>query len=326
VIYILSDHRGSYHHLVDRLEERGAELIELDPHRGLDRTISKAGIVRQMLTSRLARLRGRWGPDDTILIISWYLLPALLLLRLGVLPRPRRVIAMAVFVHDERLRRVVNALLRVMRPSDVEFIAFSKGERRNLVERVRVPAEHVHQVLYRGSGEEPAARRRGDGGYVFSGGYSNRDYDTLLAAVAGLDREVVVVASALNDIDAVPGNVRLHLDVSWEEFDELITACAVLVIPLHKGGEASGQNVLFRGIHHGRPVIATRHDAIVDYLGKDYPGFVPAADPLALCDAIERALHDDAYRAALVERVEAVGRWLAQQQGVETEIAGIVTG
>jgi glycosyltransferase involved in cell wall biosynthesis len=326
VLYILSDYRGSYHHLVDRLEERGAELIELDPHRKLDRTISKASIVRQLLTPRLAHLRGRWGPDDTILIIGWYLLPVLLLFRLRVLPRPGRTVAMAVFVHDERLRRVVNLLLWALRPKDVEFIAFSKRERRNLIERVGVPAEHVHQVLYRGGGEEPEARRSTDGGYVFSGGYSNRDYDTLLAAVAGLDSEVVVVASTLNDIDAVPGNVRLHVDVSWEEFDELIAACAVLVIPLRKGGEACGQNVLFRGIHHGRPVVATRHDALVDYLGDDYPGFVPAADPVALCDAIERAVADGAYRAALIERIEATGRWLARQEGVDTEIAAIVAG
>jgi glycosyltransferase involved in cell wall biosynthesis len=326
VLYILSDYRGSYHHLIDRLEESGAELIELEPHRRLDRTISKAGIVRQLLTPRLPRLRGRWGPDDTLLIISWYVLPVLLLLRLRILPWPRRIIAMAVFVHDDRLRRVVNVLLRAMRPTDVEFIAFSRGERRNLIERVGVPVEQVHLVLYRGSGEEPAARRSADAGYVFSGGYSNRDYDTLLAAVAGLDSDVVVVASALNDIDGVPGNVRLHLDVSWDDFDELIAACAVLIIPLHEGGEASGQNVLFRGIHHGRPVIATRHDALVDYLGDDYPGFVPAADPLALCDAIERALNDAVYRAALVDRVELAGRWLAQQEGVETEIAAIVTG
>jgi glycosyltransferase involved in cell wall biosynthesis len=326
VIYILSDYRGSYHHLVDRLEERGAELIELDPKRELDRAISKAGIVRQLLTPRLARLRGRWGPEDTVLIISWYLLPALLLLRLRILPRPRRTVAMAVFVHDERVRRVVNLLLRAMRPKDVEFITFSKGEGRNLIERVGVPAEHVHHVLYRGSGEEPASRRSVDGGYVFSGGYSNRDYDTLLAAVAGLDCEVVVVASALNEIDAVPGNVRLHVDISWEDFDELISACAVLVIPLRDGGEASGQNVLFRGIHHGRPVIATRHEALVDYLGDDYPGFVAAADPIALCEAIERAIADGPYRAALVEQVEATGKWLARQEGVEMEIAAIVTG
>jgi glycosyltransferase involved in cell wall biosynthesis len=325
VLYILSDYRGTYHRLVGELVEGGAELIELDPHRRLDRTISKRGIVRQLLSPRLVRLFGRWGREDTVLIISWYLLPALCMLRLRVVPRPRRIVAMAVFVHDERLRRVVNLVLRALRPTDVEFIAFSSGERQNLVERVGVPAAHVHQVLYRGSGGEPAPIERGSGAYVFTGGYSNRDYDTLLAAVAGLHREVVVVASALNNIDAVPGNVRLHLDVSWEEFEELVADCAVLVIPLRTGGEASGQNVLFRGIRHRRPVIATRHDALVDYLGEDYPGFVPANDPLALGDAIERALDDDAYRSSLLERVELARRRLAEQEGIETEIAAIVT-
>ena len=44
VIYIVSDFRGSYHYVVDTLrQDAGAELIELDPGRTLDRTISKLG-------------------------------------------------------------------------------------------------------------------------------------------------------------------------------------------------------------------------------------------------------------------------------------------
>src|SRR5215216_2441119 len=99
VIYIVSDYSGTYHLVVDRLRGQwGAELIELDPDRRLDRTISKLGIVRQMLTLRLLRLRHRWTDADTVLVMSWYLIPVVLLVRLRVLCRPRRLVSMGVFV------------------------------------------------------------------------------------------------------------------------------------------------------------------------------------------------------------------------------------
>ena len=48
VIYIVSDFRGTYHLVVDRLREQSdAVLLELDPERRLDRTISKLGILRR---------------------------------------------------------------------------------------------------------------------------------------------------------------------------------------------------------------------------------------------------------------------------------------
>jgi glycosyltransferase involved in cell wall biosynthesis len=98
-----------------------------------------------------------------------------------------------------------------------------------------------------------------------------------------------------------------------------------VVVPLRQGGEASGQNVLFRGIRHGRPIVATRHDSLVEYLGNDYPGFVPAGDSGALRSAIDRVLRDDAFRRSLIERVHAACEWLEQQDQIEGEIVGILT-
>src|SRR5215211_3140405 len=105
-IYIVTDFRGTYHRVVDRLQQEvGAELIELDPNRGLDRNISKLGILRQMLTRRTLQLRKRWNSGDVVLVMGWYLLPVLLLMRLRMLRRPRRLMSIGAFVHDERLRQ-----------------------------------------------------------------------------------------------------------------------------------------------------------------------------------------------------------------------------
>jgi glycosyltransferase involved in cell wall biosynthesis len=257
-------------------------------------------------------------------VIAWYLLPVLLLMRLRLLRRPRRLVAMATFVHDSRLRRALNLILRGLASEELEFIVFSDAERRNLVELVRIPPARVHKVLYRDKIDESDVAVAAEGRYIFTGGYSNRDYRTFFGAVRTLDDPVVAVASALSNLDDAPPNVDVRLDISWDAFEELISGCALLVLPLRAAGEASGQNVLFRGIRHVRPVVATRHDSLVEYLGHDYPGFVPASDSEALRHAIDRGLHDDAFRRTLIEGVRAASERLRQQEHVEVEIASIL--
>jgi glycosyltransferase involved in cell wall biosynthesis len=327
VIFIVSDFRGSYHYVVDKLcEETGAELIELDPNRALDRTISKAGILRQIVSPRLTRLRKRWTGDDAVLVIAWYLIPVLLLMRLRLLGRPRRLVSMATFVHDQRVRQIVNLLVRALKSDELEFIVFSDAERRNLVEVVGIPPMRVHKVVYRDKMEESVVVPERDGDYIFTGGYSNRDYETFFAAVSALKDNVVAVASGLSDLGDTPPNVDLRLDIPWDEFERLISGCALLVLPLREGGEACGQNVLFRGIRHDRPVVATGHDSLIEYLGDDYPGFVPAHDPQALQDAIDRGLRDAGFREALLGGVKAASRRFREEEQVEAEIVGILKG
>jgi glycosyltransferase involved in cell wall biosynthesis len=326
VVYIVSDFRGTYHLVVDRLtQDEHAELIELDPERRLDRSISKLGILRQVTTPRLLRLRRRWTRDDAVLVMSWYVLPVLLLVRLRVLPRPRRLVSLGAFVHDERLRRAVNVVLRACTIPELEFIVFSDAERRNLLDAVGLPAERIHRVVYRGTVAAPDAPDAAEG-YVFTGGYSNRDYETFFAAVRALREPVVAAASALNGVGAPPPSVQLRLDVSWAEFEELVRGCALLVLPLRPGGEACGQGVLVRAIQHRRPVVATRHDSLIPYLGEDYPGLVPPSDADAMRNAIERGLHDVGYRRRLVDRIDAAAASFRELERVEDEITRIVVG
>jgi glycosyltransferase involved in cell wall biosynthesis len=325
VIYIVSDFRGSYHYVVDKLvADTGATLIELDPGRTSDRLISKARILRQLLTPRQLRLGNRWTEADVVLVIGWYLLTLLLLMKLRLIPRPRRLVAMGTFIHDARVRRLVNIVLRELKMRELEFIVFSDAELRELVVSVRMPPDRVHKVLYRDKLEPVMDAPQGPGNYVFTGGYSNRDYKTFFAAVGGLDVNVVAVASSLSDLRDAPENVDLRLDVSWDEFESLLAGCDLLVLPLRQGGEASGQNVFFRGIRYEKPVVATRHDSLIEYLGADYAGFVPADDPTAMRDAIERALRDDAYRSGLLERIKSTAQRFRDGEHVEAEIVRIV--
>jgi glycosyltransferase involved in cell wall biosynthesis len=83
--------------------------------------------------------------------------------------------------------------------------------------------------------------------------------------------------------------------------------------------------VLAKGIRYNRPIVATRHDALIDYLGEDYPGFVPANDPDAMRASIVRALSDQRFRASLLERIEVSAQMLRKMGDLEAEILAILT-
>jgi glycosyltransferase involved in cell wall biosynthesis len=333
MFYVVTDSRASYPSIVRGLEDTArAQVVELDPseHMGMSSPIvSKRRIARRLISPALLRLRRRWSAEDAVLVISWYVLPILALIRIGVLPRPRKLVALGVFVQSPSIRRAVNAILRSAMIPELEVIAFSEGERRTLLDAVGIPPERVHKLIWGGAAvaafkTEAAALDRSDGPYIFSGGYANRDYATLFAAVEGLDYPVVVVASSRNRLRDPPVNVSLRTDLPEEEFERLLAGCDLLVVPLHATGEASGQSVLFRGIQHGRPFVGTRHDGLIDYLGEDYPGFVPAEDVTALRAVISRAMNDGSFRHGLNHQILARREVLRNQRECLNEVLAIL--
>jgi glycosyltransferase involved in cell wall biosynthesis len=112
--------------------------------------------------------------------------------------------------------------------------------------------------------------------------------------------------------------------VPLDEFEDLLAGCAVLVLPLQAGGEACGQTVLVTGIRCNRPVIATRHDSLVDYLGHDYPGFVSPHDADALRAAVDRALYDGGFRQLLVDRIAKASETLEAMSDLEEDFLRIL--
>ncbi len=314
MLYVVTDSSRSYPAIVELLERSAhARVIHLDddPRVSQARGPSKARILIRLLSPSVLCLRREWGRADRVLVINWHAVPILALVRLGYLRRPEQLVVMGTFVQSPLIRRIVNVFFRCTMIPELEFIAFSQGEHTLLTERVGLPPERVHKLMWGGHadalvGEAPESP------YVFTGGYANRDYDTFFQAVRGLPEQVITVASRRNRLRNVPPNVDLRLDIPLDEFHQLLGACHVLVVPLRPVGEASGQSVLNRAIRYGRPVIATRHDGVVDYLGAEYSGYVTPGDPEALRSAIGRVMSDDGYRQKLMEEVELRRRALDQ--------------
>jgi hypothetical protein len=83
----------------------------------------------------------------------------------------------------------------------------------------------------------------------------------------------------------------------------LLSQSELVLLPLSNQSVACGQSVLLRVLRNAKPLIATRHESIENYLGEDYPGFVPAANINEMRSMIRRALNDQRFRSELAQRV-----------------------
>jgi glycosyltransferase involved in cell wall biosynthesis len=162
----------------------------------------------------------------------------------------------------------------------------------------------VH-VLTLGGNVEPEVEVSPSGSpYIFTGGYTNRDYENFFAAVETLPYRVIAVASARNRLGTVPSNVELRLDIPWGEFEELLAGAHVVVLPLLPTGEVSGGSTLIRGMRYGAPLVVTRHDGMIAHLGPEYAGYVPPGDADALRTAIDRAMSDETFRRTIIDDLQ----------------------
>lgn len=322
MIHILLSQAGTYRDITDYLQARGARLSVVGPPSDARAFRSKLSIALAMLSPTLLRARKLWTKEDRVLVIGWQILPLLAMIRLGLLPRPQKMLAMACFIHGSRARRIVNRAWRALRFPGLGFITFSQGERSNLIDTVGIDPAAVHfhlwrQDLYGRASEDMIV----DDGSIFAGGYSNRDYDLLLQATRELDAGVTIVAAGSNQIDLTlrPQTTVLR-DLPEAEFEALLARSRVVAMPLRSQGDACGQSVLLRVLRNGKPMIATYHESIEAYLGKDYPGFVPHNNVEAMRSALTRALEDSGYRDTLTQAINRANEKLQQQSGPGEEV------
>lgn len=142
--------------------------------------------------------------------------------------------------------------------------------------------------------------------YVLAMGSANRDYRTLMAAVAVLGYPTVVVAGAhavegLN----VPGNVQVRSGLTITECHTLAKQAAVNVIPIASVGAASGQVTLIESMMLGAPLVVTRCAGTEDYIEDGADALlVPPQDVAAMGAAIARLWHAPELRARLAEKAK----------------------
>ena len=102
--------------------------------------------------------------------------------------------------------------------------------------------------------------------YVFAGGYTNRDYGSLLKAAENIQYDFIIICSRLNQIaENLPKNVTVLQDVPKEEFNGYLKNAKIVVIPLKEETGSSGQMVALSAMSLKRPVIYSDVSSIAQY-------------------------------------------------------------
>lgn len=159
---------------------------------------------------------------------------------------------------------------------------------------VRFIPQHVDAEFYRPAAPSP------DGPVLSVGDDGGRDFDTLLAAFAGLDATLLLKSSWVLP-DAAPPNVqavRARLDA--HAYRALFQQAPLVVVPLRPMVTASGVGTVLEAMAMGKALIVSDSPGIRDYVVHEETALiVPCGDAPAMRAAIKRLLREPDTRARL---------------------------
>jgi len=210
--------------------------------------------------------------NDTDIVISWQM-------RIGVFygilnrlfQRRTRPLHIVQDFHIDMTRkdwpyRAKIAFMRLALPG-IDFFCCTSTEEETLYSRMfGIPGDrilflplvsllsHCHETV----------KRQSD--YIFSYGNSDRDYDTLIEAVAGLNIRTVILSQRYHPGKKLPEHV-LHIRerISEKELYQWIVSSRMVILPLIDYRISAGQLSLIQVMSSGRPVIVTRNMATREY-------------------------------------------------------------
>jgi glycosyltransferase involved in cell wall biosynthesis len=193
-----------------------------------------------------------------------------------------------------------------------EVFVFARPQERYLTEEMGLAAERVRFVFDKvDAGFFFPSERRGSTGYVLSVGQEQRDYRTLVDAVAPLGLRCVIVAGSMwshRTLSAVslPDGVEMRAGLSYRQLRELYLGASLVVVPVRSGSDyAAGVNTVLEAMACAKPVIVSDTPGLEGYVHDGVDGrLVAPGDPRALRQLIEE-LWEDRIQA---ERLGAHGR------------------
>lgn len=202
-------------------------------------------------------------------------------------------------------RAVKRAIIRQILLSVARTIAFSDRQRKIWTDMFALSKERFAVVPYWAAVTfDPTDVRQGD--YIFAGGDTERDYETLVRAADGLPYPVLI--SSFNKAQftglKVPPNVRV-VSTKHDEYVKLMAGSAVVVVPLKKDTQRfAGQQTYLSAMLMGKPVIVADRGAD-DYIHNWETGIVvEPGDSLAMSTAISRLMQN----RELAERIARDGQ------------------
>lgn len=239
-----------------------------------------------------------------------------------------KIVWLSLIDYDKKgLRRFERQLIGWALPA-VSAVTVASERIREYYRRLHGPAaaEKMHIlpdfVYSRSRGDPPEDLEEP---YIFSGGRSLRDWQTLFATVRLLPHVsfVVVGGSAddsLRQVMPYPPNVRLLLDQSPSQFRSWLGYAQFVVLPFRDPDAAVGVLVLMQSLEFGKAIVATRTGLTSSYITDRENGLlVSPHDPHELAQKIDWLLEHEEER----HRMEACSAQIGERYGIEAYCQGL---
>ncbi len=236
---------------------------------------------------------------NTDLVICFFESSALLILLL------RRLLGFRgrVVIYDTGVAggwRLRTEILRLVVPRADRLLPLGSAQASGLI-ALGAPPGRVQPVLTSTYPDFYAAATDRPDGYVLAvGDDASRDYETFLAACAGLGRRVIIRSRLVQADPAMPHVSIVSNSLSTREYRDLIAGALCVVLPLRPSLHAGGVTTLLEAMSSEKAVIVSRTEGLSDYVSDGQTcRVVRPGDAEALREAIEALALDVAERQRL---------------------------
>lgn len=256
---------------------------------------------------------------QVVMLSSSTLVECLAIARMGTWPREQQPIVILfgdMFAGKKRLKRLgMRLLIRLMDRAVDGYIVQSTDDQRIFPHTWKVNPDKVHVALFgytfHDSDIHEARIRTGD--YIFAGGNSQRDYDTLVEVARQMpDQQFIFATRTLQGRRDIPANVIAE-PVPHKQYLRLMEQSRLVVTAIRRGLlRAVGQQTYLNAMRLGKLSIVNERDVLglQDYIVHGQTGLLVDGSPESYAAAIRWAL--DSQNAEQVQRICLEARHVVQ--------------
>ncbi len=211
------------------------------------------------------------GKKKDVVITNGMLMtiPYLFLAKFFRFARPEKeIIVVNFFLHHLGETRFVQRILRYLINNERTKLVIQSKYDKDFYNKIFKPKKA--DVLYCPycQDEVPADDLCGKGDhYIFTGGFTNRDYDAIMEAAKHINYKFILVCSDLNKIySSHPENVEILSNLSFPKFNGYLKNCDIAIVPLKHDLGASGHMLALSAMSFKRPIVYSEATCLVGYL------------------------------------------------------------